>query len=89
VPEQPTKLPPRATVAGLDGNVKPAGNVIVTVSPEEIAPPADAAKLTVQLALACAVTLEAVKVTAVTEPPVPPMAVVAVAAVVFSEVATE
>jgi hypothetical protein len=36
--QPPEKLPPRATVAGLDGNVKPAGKVTVTVSPGVIVP---------------------------------------------------
>lgn len=64
----PTKLPPSATVAGLDGRVKPAGKVTVTVSPVARAPLAEVVKCAVQFVLAVfATVLVLVKLTAVTE----------------------
>jgi hypothetical protein len=90
VPEQPAKLPPRTTVAGLEGIVKAVGKVTATVSPGVSVPVEVTVKCAVQLApVACATLLVLVKLTAVTEPPGAVMAVVAVTVVVFSEVATE
>ena len=76
-------------MAGLAGSVKPAGKVIVTLSPAGSWPEEVVVKIAVQLERACAVTLTAVKLTPVTAAPVPNTGSVAVAAVVFSDVQTE
>jgi hypothetical protein len=47
--QPPEKLPPRATVAGLEGRVKPAGKMTVTVSPGVMVPVEVKVNVAVQL----------------------------------------